>query len=108
MSLHSARRKGVFRCPFCGSPLVKRTSHLSHEHLRHDSYNCTDPMCSAAFTGHSELTGVASPSGLPGARPTDLPPSPAYACEVDQRPHRMHCSGNQPDLLDGLPLPANS
>ncbi|EKT4070348.1 TPA: ogr/Delta-like zinc finger family protein [Stenotrophomonas maltophilia] len=107
MSSHSARRKVVFRCPFCHSPLVKRTSHLSHDHLRHDSFNCTNPVCSAAFTGHTELTGVASPSGLPDARPTDLPPSPAYAREIAQRAHRMQHSGNQPDLLDALPLPAD-
>lgn len=107
MSAHGERRKVIFRCVFCGSPLVKRTSHLSHDHLRHDSFNCTNPICSAAFTGHSELTGVASPSGLPDARPTDLPPTTARAREIALRAHRQQLSGNQPDLLDALPLPAD-
>ncbi|PJO54410.1 hypothetical protein CR156_14435 [Stenotrophomonas lactitubi] len=75
--------------------------------MRHDSFNCTNPVCSAAFTGHTELTGVASPSGLPHALPTDLPPSPAYAREIAQRAHRLQLCGSQPDLLDALPLPAD-
>ncbi|MCC7632562.1 hypothetical protein IEN52_00330 [Stenotrophomonas rhizophila] len=75
--------------------------------MRHDSFNCTNPVCSAAFTGHTELTGVASPSGLPHARPSDLPPSPAHAREIAQRAHRMQQNGNQPDLLDALPLTAD-
>lgn len=104
MTATGLRRKVVFRCVFCGSPLVKRTSHLSHPHLRHDSFNCTDPICSAAFTGHTELTGVASPSGLPDPRPTDLPPSPAYARAIAQRAHRAQQGGDQPDLLDTLPI----
>jgi len=104
MSAHGTRRKVVFRCDFCKSPLVKRTSHLSHDHLRHDSFVCSNPVCSAAYTGHTELTGIASPSGLPHAPVSDLPPSPSYAREIAQRAHRMQHSGNQPDLLDSLPL----
>lgn len=107
MSAHGPRRKVVFRCDFCKSPLIKRTSHLSHDHLRHDSFVCSDPICSAAFTGHTELTGVASPSGIPHAPASDLPPSPAYAREIAQRAHRMLQGGMQPDLLDALPGPAD-
>lgn len=104
MSVHGPRRKVVFRCDFCKSPLVKRTSHLSHDHLRHDSFVCSNPVCSAAYTGHTELTGIASPSGLPQAPSSDLPPSPAYAREIALRAHRQQHSGNQPDLLDALPI----
>jgi len=107
MSAHGTRRKVVFRCDFCSTALVKRTSHLTHEHLRHDSFMCPNPVCAASYTGHTELTGIASPSGLPHAPPSDLPPSPAYAREIAQRAYRIQHSGRQLDLLDTLPIPAD-
>lgn len=71
-------RRVVFSCEACGSRLVKRTSCLSHKFLRHDTYVCDNPVCAASYSGHTELTGIASPSGVPGAGPSELPATPAY------------------------------
>ncbi|WP_342749450.1 ogr/Delta-like zinc finger family protein [Xanthomonas pisi] len=65
------------RCEACSARLIKRTSVLAHKFLRHDSYLCENPKCGATYTGHSELTGIASPSGVPTSH-SDLPPTPAY------------------------------
>lgn len=73
MAIDTAGRRAVFSCPTCSYVLVKRTSYLTHQFLRHDTYVCSNPLCSAAFSGHSELTAIASPSGIPGAQPCDLP-----------------------------------
>lgn len=68
------RKKIVFRCEACSARLIKRTSFLAHKFLRHDSYVCENPMCGATYTGHSELTGIASPSGVPTSH-SELPPT---------------------------------
>ena len=100
MSAFSQRKRVVFSCEACGGVLIKRTSCLSHKHLRHDTYVCDNPVCSASYTGHTELTGIASPSGMPHARPSDLPPSPAYARNLALRAYRQAQADPQLDLLD--------
>lgn len=65
-------QKAVFRCEACGERLVKRTSFLAHRFLRQDAWVCPNPVCGATYTGHSELTAIASPSGMPSAH-SDLP-----------------------------------
>lgn len=106
MSGHGPRGKVAFRCDFCTTALVKRTSHLTHEHPRHDSFICPNPVCAASYTGHTELTGIARPSGLPH-EPPSAPPSPTYAREIAQRACRIQHSGRQLDLLDTLPSSAD-
>ncbi|KAF1719788.1 ogr/Delta-like zinc finger family protein [Pseudoxanthomonas wuyuanensis] len=76
MAVFSPRRKVVFSCPACGAHLIKRTSYLLHQFLRHDTFVCDNPVCSAAFSGHTELTHLASPSGMPHAPPCELPRTP--------------------------------
>ncbi|RPE74644.1 ogr/Delta-like zinc finger family protein [Vulcaniibacterium tengchongense] len=98
----SHRKRVVFRCEACGGVLIKRTSYLSHRYLRHDTYVCDNPVCSASYTGHTELTAIASPSGMPGARPSELPEAPAYARNLALKAYRAQ-QLNQLDLLDEPP-----
>ncbi|MFK3649304.1 ogr/Delta-like zinc finger family protein [Lysobacter enzymogenes] len=107
MAAFSQRKRVVFTCDACGSVLIKRTSYLSHQHLRHDAYVCDNPMCGASYTGHTELTGIASPSGLPNARPSDLPESPSYARNLALKAYREGLADGQLDLLDSLPATAD-
>ncbi|HFF3760130.1 TPA: ogr/Delta-like zinc finger family protein [Stenotrophomonas maltophilia] len=65
--------RAAFTCDACRTPLVKRTSALQHPHLRSDAYVCQNPLCGATYTGHSELTGISSPSGVPNAPACELP-----------------------------------
>ena len=65
MGAFSGTKRVVFTCEACGGVLIKRTSYLSHQHLRHDTYVCDNPVCSASYTGHTELTGIASPAACP-------------------------------------------
>lgn len=74
MAVHRA----VFSCDACGTPLTKRTSALQHRHLRTDAYVCQNPLCGATYTGHSELTSISSPSGMPNAPACELPQTPGY------------------------------
>ena len=69
--------KAIFRCEFCGSKLFKRTSWLTHTHLRKDVYCCDNPVCNASFVGTTELTHILSPSGM-AAMDSQLPKSPMY------------------------------
>ncbi|MBD9478535.1 ogr/Delta-like zinc finger family protein [Pseudoxanthomonas sp. PXM02] len=73
MAIETVGRRAIFSCAVCTYVLVKRTSYLMHQFLRHDTYVCSNPLCSAAYTGHSELTAIASPSGIPDALGCDLP-----------------------------------
>ncbi|MBO9855167.1 MULTISPECIES: ogr/Delta-like zinc finger family protein [Xanthomonas] len=92
------RKKVVFSCESCGSRLIKRTSSLSHKYLRHDSYVCENPMCGATYTGHSELTGIASPSGVPTAH-SELPPTPAFERALALQAYRESLGERQLDLI---------
>lgn len=107
MGAFSSTKRVVFRCEACGGVLIKRTSYLTHPHLRHDTYVCDNPVCAASYTGHTELTGIASPSGMPNARPSELPETPAYARHVALRAYREANADQQPDLLDSLPATAD-
>lgn len=98
-------RKAVFTCDVCHSRLIKRTSALLHPHLRHDLYICSNPLCSASYSGHTELTGIASPSGVPDAPASDLPPTPAFERAVAERVLRQACNDRQPDIFDVQAFP---
>ena len=108
MGNFSARRKVVFSCEACGSPLIKRTSYLSHRFLRHDTYCCDNPVCGATYSGHTELTGIASPTGVPDAPPSDLPPTPAYLRAIATDAYRQAAQQRQMELLDVPPSPAET
>lgn len=97
---HTPTRKAIFTCEVCRSRLIKRTSALLHPHLRHDLYICSNPLCSASYSGHTELTGIASPSGVPNAPASDLPPTPAYERALAERSLREAVNGLQPDIFD--------
>jgi hypothetical protein len=101
MAAFSSRRKVVFSCPFCRAPLIKRTSYLSHTFLRHDTFVCDNPVCGAAFSGHTELTHIASPSGMPEAPPCELPPTPAFLRNKALDAYLADQHDRQMDLLDG-------
>lgn len=107
MGAFSQRKRVVFSCEACGGVLIKRTSYLSHQHLRHDTYVCDNPVCAASYTGHTELTGIASPSGMPSARPSDLPEAPAYARNLALKAYREANADEQLDLLDCHPATAD-
>ncbi|OOW80447.1 hypothetical protein Xvtw_03095 [Xanthomonas campestris pv. vitiswoodrowii] len=92
------RKKIVFRCEACSARLIKRTSVLAHKFLRHDSYVCENPMCGATYTGHSELTGIASPSDVPTAH-SELPPTPAYQRAQALQAYRESLGDRQLDLI---------
>jgi predicted RNA-binding Zn-ribbon protein involved in translation (DUF1610 family) len=103
MGAFSGTKRVVFTCEACGGVLIKRTSYLSHQHLRHDTYVCDNPVCSASYTGHTELTGIASPSGMPNARQSELPEAPAYARNLALKAYRNAQAERQLDLLDSQP-----
>lgn len=100
-------RKAVFTCDVCQSRLIKRTSALLHQHLRHDLYICSNPLCSASYSGHTELTGIASPSGMPDAPASELPPTPAFERAVAAQALRQACDDRQPDIFDVQTFPLN-
>jgi len=100
----SAKRKATFHCPTCTHVLVKRTSYLSHPHLRHDVFVCSNPLCSASYSGHSELTGIVSPSGVPNAPASDLPPTPTYQRTIAERALREAMNRDQLDIFDSHPV----
>ncbi|AKN93834.1 hypothetical protein IXO493_008630 [Xanthomonas oryzae pv. oryzae] len=99
------RKKVVFSCEACGSRLIKRTSSLAHKYLRHDSYVCENPMCGATYTGHSELTGIASPSGVQTAQ-SELPPTPALERALALQAFRESVGDRQLDLITAGGEPA--
>ena len=90
----------IFACESCGSRLIKRTSTLVHKYLRNDIYVCDNPLCGASYSGHSELTGIASPSGVPMALPSELPPTPSFLRAQMQQAWKAGKGYNQLDLLD--------
>jgi hypothetical protein len=99
MAAFPPRRKVVFSCPACRAPLIKRTSYLTHQYLRHDTFVCENPVCGATYSGHTELTGIASPSGMPDATPCDLPPTPGYQRAKALEVYRQSRDDGQLDLL---------
>ncbi|WP_448132785.1 ogr/Delta-like zinc finger family protein [Stenotrophomonas rhizophila] len=92
----------IFSCEACGSRLIKRTSALAHKYLRNDIYVCENPLCGACYSGHSELTGIASPSGVPMALPSELPPTPSFLRAQMQKAWRADRGCGQLDLLDAI------
>ncbi|MBN5058832.1 MULTISPECIES: ogr/Delta-like zinc finger family protein [Stenotrophomonas] len=95
-------QRAVFCCPACRAPLVKRTSALQHQFLRTDAYVCPNPMCGATYTGNSELTSVASPSGLPTAPACELPPTPGYQRVLLQNRWKQDRGEVQLDWIDSI------
>nr|WP_312455918.1 ogr/Delta-like zinc finger family protein [Stenotrophomonas pavanii] len=93
-------KRAVFTCDACGTPLTKRTSALQHRHLRTDAYVCQNPMCGATYTGMSELTSIASPSGLPNAPACELPPTPGYERSLLQQRWRQELGDAQIDWIE--------
>ena len=95
-------QRAVFCCPACNARLVKRTSALQHPFLRTDAYVCPNPMCGATYTGSTELTHVASPSGLPNAPACELPPTPGYQRTMLQSRWKQERGGLQTDWIDAI------
>lgn len=98
MAPHS-RKRVVFCCEACGAALVKRTSYLNHKFLRHDAYVCDNPVCGATYIGISELTHLSSPSGIPEALASELPPTPAMLRAEMVRAWRAQAANDQGDLF---------
>lgn len=94
--------RAVFSCEACGSRLIKRTSSLAHKFLRNDAYVCENPLCAASYSGHSELTGIASPSGVPQALPSELPPTPGLLRAQLNQAWKQDKGCIQLDLLDAV------
>lgn len=92
----------VFSCEACGNRLIKRTSSLAHKFLRNDAYVCENPLCGASYSGHSELTGIASPSGVPRALPSELPPTPGFLRAQLHQAWKQDRGYIQLDMLDLL------
>jgi len=99
MGTFSTGRKVVFSCEACGARLIKRTSYLSHRFLRHDTYTCDNPVCGATYSGHTELTGIASPTGMPNAPASELPPTPAFQRTRALEEYRKAMQDQQLELL---------
>lgn len=97
--------RAVFTCPVCSSKLLKRTSWIEHRYLRRDIYCCINPVCNASFSGTSELTHIASPSGMPDCRECDLPPSPLYLRNAALAAHIRKITVANGDLFAELPAP---
>nr|WP_314583861.1 hypothetical protein [uncultured Pseudomonas sp.] len=85
MRLFKKQKKGQFWCCFCGAPLVCRTSWFAHVFLRQQVFQCHFAPCSASFYAHTELTHLASPSGLPNAPACELPPSNSHLTAMAQK-----------------------
>ncbi len=98
----STGRRAVFCCEYCGNALIKRTSCLQHKYLRNDVYVCENPLCGASFSGHSELTGVASPSGIPDSIASDLPPTASFLRTQLHQAWKADRGIDQLDLLDAI------
>ncbi|WDN32240.1 hypothetical protein LL916_22415 [Xanthomonas oryzae] len=62
-------------------------------------------MCGATYTGHSELTGIASPSGVQTAH-SELPPTPAFERALALQAFRESVGDRQLDLITAGGEPA--
>jgi len=94
--------RATFCCEACDTALIKRTSRLQHRHLRSDVWVCPNPLCGASYAGISELTSIASPSGIPDAPSCDLPPTPAYQRALLQMAWKLEHGSRQLDMLDAI------
>lgn len=94
--------RATFSCEACDTPLLKRTSRLQHRHLRSDVWVCQNPLCGATYAGISELTSIASPSGIPDAPACELPPTPGYTRALLQMQWKMEHGSRQLDMLDAI------
>ncbi|HDS1368456.1 TPA: ogr/Delta-like zinc finger family protein [Stenotrophomonas maltophilia] len=94
-------QRAIFTCDACGTPLTKRTSALQHRHLRTDAYVCQNPVCGATYTGHSELTSISSPSGMPNAPACELPQTPGYERALLLQRWKEDRGEMQLDWIDG-------
>lgn len=94
--------RATFSCEACDTPLLKRTSRLQHRHLRSDVWVCQNPLCGATYAGISELTSIASPSGIPDAPACELPPTPGYTRALLQMQWKMEHGNRQLDMLDAI------
>ncbi len=95
--------KVVFACPVCNHKMSKRTSWMEHQFLRRDVYCCSNPICNASFTGHTELTHIASPSGMENGGVCSLPPSPSYLRNAALAAHIRELTAANGDLFADLP-----
>ncbi|MBH1633677.1 hypothetical protein I5U65_00570 [Stenotrophomonas maltophilia] len=98
----STSSRATFSCEACDTPLLKRTSRLQHRHLRSDVWVCQNPLCGATYTGNSELTSIASPSGMPDAPASELPPTPGYTRALLQMQWKLEHGSRQLDMLDAI------
>ncbi len=102
MSASTISSRATFSCEACDTALLKRTSRLQHRHLRSDVWVCPNPLCGASYTGNSELTSIASPSGIPDAPASELPPTPGYTRALLQMQWKMEHGNRQLDMLDAI------
>lgn len=100
MEMFSRFKKRQFYCCECGSPLIKRTSLMAHMFLRHDTYVCDYPACGATYNGITEITHIASPSGLPDAPPCPLPESTTYLRNLAHKVYVANQNLRQMNLLE--------
>lgn len=98
----STSSRATFSCEACDTALIKRTSRLQHRHLRSDVWVCQNPLCGATYVGNSELTSIASPSGVPDAPASELPPTPFYSRALLQMQWKLEHGNRQLDMLDAL------
>jgi len=102
MSASTSSSRATFSCEACDTPLLKRTSRLQHRHLRSDVWVCQNPLCGATYAGNSELTSIASPSGMPDAPASELPPTPGYTRALLQMQWKLEHGSRQLDMLDAI------
>lgn len=100
----STSSRATFFCEACDTALIKRTSRLQHRHLRSDVWECQNPLCGATYVGNSELTSIASPSGVPDAPTSELPPTPGYTRALLQMQWKLEHGHRQLDMLDALSI----
>jgi len=96
--------RATFCCEACDTALIKRTSRLQHRHLRTDIWICPNPLCSASYSGNSELISIVSPSGIPEAPPSELPPTPGYERALLQMAWKLEHGPRQLDMLDAIAI----
>jgi hypothetical protein len=94
-------QRAVFCCPPANA-VGEAHQRVAAPFLRTDAYVCPNPMCGATYTGNSELTSVASPSGLPSAPACELPPTPGYQRTMLQQRWKQDRGEVQTDWIDSF------